>query len=110
MGSSGAMWSEETKQRLLSYNKGMMLIDSFSSSEALGMGMSITTADGSVHTGKFQLSEATRLFSEGLELLNSKPGMKGLVGVNPWVITKIGIKVRRPSWSVRRVVSKVYVI
>ena len=82
MGSSGAMWSEETKQRLLSYNKGMMLIDSFSSSEALGMGMSITTADGSVHTGKFQLSEATRLFSEGLELLNSKLGMKGLVGVS----------------------------
>ena len=81
IGSSGVMWSEETKQGLLSHNKGMMLIDSFSSSEALGMGVSITTADGAVQTGKFQLSETTRLFSEDLELLDSKPGMKGLVGV-----------------------------
>lgn len=82
IGSSGVMWSEETKQGLLSYNKGMMLIDSFSSSEALGMGMSITTAEGSVQTGKFQLSKTTRLFSDRLELLDSKPGVKGLVGVS----------------------------
>jgi fatty-acyl-CoA synthase len=74
MGSSGAMWSEETKQRLLSYNKGMMLIDSFSTSEALGMGMSITTADGSVHTGKFQLSEATRLLTKASNCSIANPG------------------------------------
>ena len=37
--SSGVMWSEEVKQQL-EYQPNMVLIDAFSSSEALGMGMS----------------------------------------------------------------------
>ena len=59
----------------------MMLIDAFSSSEAVGMGMSITTAAGASSTGKFQLSDKTRLFDEQLRLLDAQPGTKGLVGV-----------------------------
>ena len=34
--SSGVMWSEETKQGLLRHHPGMLLIDAFGSSEALG--------------------------------------------------------------------------
>ena len=43
--SSGVMWSEETKQGLLKHHPAMMLNDAFSSSEALGMGTSMSTGD-----------------------------------------------------------------
>jgi fatty-acyl-CoA synthase len=79
--SSGVMWSQETKQGLLRHAPQLMLIDSFSSSEAVGMGLSITTAAGAVQTGTFQLSDTTRLFDENLQLLDAQPGSKGLVGV-----------------------------
>ena len=79
--SSGVMWSQETKQALLGHAPQLMLIDSFSSSEAVGMGMSVTTAAGAVQTGTFQLSETTRLFDEALRPLEATPGVKGLVGV-----------------------------
>ncbi len=79
--SSGVMWSQETKVGLLKYLPHSMLVDAFSSSEAVGMGMSITTAAGAVSTAKFQLGDKTRLFDENLHLLESAPGMKGLVGV-----------------------------
>jgi fatty-acyl-CoA synthase len=79
--SSGVMWSEETKQRLLAHHSGLVLADAFSSSEAVGMGISFTTAAGSVQTGKFQLSDTTKLFNADLELIESKPGTRGLVGV-----------------------------
>jgi fatty-acyl-CoA synthase len=79
--SSGVMWSEESKQGLLKHNSNMMLIDAFSSSEAVGMGMSITTAAGSHQTGKFQLGPTTRLFDESLKPIETQPGAKGLVGV-----------------------------
>jgi fatty-acyl-CoA synthase len=79
--SSGVMWSEETKQRLLAHHSGVVLADAFSSSEAIGMGMSFTTAAGSVQTGKFQLSDTTKLFNADLELIETEPGARGLVGV-----------------------------
>ena len=40
--SSGVMWSEETKQGLLKHHPAMLLADAFSSSEALGMGTSVS--------------------------------------------------------------------
>jgi len=79
--SSGVMWSQESKAALLEAAPQLMLIDSFSSSEAVGMGLSVTTAAGVVQTGTFQLSDTTRLFDEELRLLDAAPGVKGLVGV-----------------------------
>ena len=79
--SSGVMWSQEVKAELLEYHSGMMLIDAFSSSEAIGMGMSVTTKGATNSTAKFQLSEKTRLFDEQLRPLETRPGVKGLVGV-----------------------------
>ena len=79
--SSGVMWSEETKQRLLAQHSGVVLADAFGSAEAIGLGMSFTTAAGSVQTGRFQLSDSTKLFNADLELIESKPGARGLVGV-----------------------------
>ena len=79
--SSGVMWSEEVKRRLLQHNANMMLVDAFSSSEAVGMAMSITTKDGTTATAKFQLTEKTKLFDEHLKLMDTQPGAKGLIGV-----------------------------
>lgn len=78
--SSGVIWSQETKQALLKANPNMVLLDSFSSSEALGLGLSVTTAAGSAETAKFQLTASTRLFDEELRPVETKPGIRGLVG------------------------------
>jgi acyl-CoA synthetase (AMP-forming)/AMP-acid ligase II len=78
--SSGVIWSQETKQALLKANPNMILADSFSSSEALGMGASFTTAAGPVKTARFQLSETTMLFDEELRPIETKPGVRGMVG------------------------------
>ncbi len=79
--SSGVMWSTESKQGLLRHHPGMLLVDQFSSSEALGMGTSIMSAAGPVATAKFSLGENTRLFDELLRPIETGPGSKGLVGV-----------------------------
>jgi 3-oxocholest-4-en-26-oate---CoA ligase len=55
--SSGVMWSEETKQGLLRHHPNMLLIDAFSSSEALGMGTSVSSAGGTQSTARFSLGE-----------------------------------------------------
>jgi acyl-CoA synthetase (AMP-forming)/AMP-acid ligase II len=81
MMSSGVMWSQESKQGLLAVNPKMLLIDSLGSSEAIGMGASTTTAAGTVNTGKFSITPSTRLFTADLEILESKPGAKGMIGV-----------------------------
>ncbi len=57
--SSGVMWSQETKTRLLEHHPGMVLMDAFSSSEALGMGSSISAAGATAETAKFELSPDT---------------------------------------------------
>jgi acyl-CoA synthetase (AMP-forming)/AMP-acid ligase II len=57
--SSGVMWSQETKTRLLEHHPGMILMDAFSSSEALGMGSSISAAGATAETAKFELSPDT---------------------------------------------------
>ena len=62
--SSGAMFSEEVKQGLLEFNAGMLLIDAFSSSEALGMGNSVVGAAGSRATAEFTLGDDVRVIAE----------------------------------------------
>jgi fatty-acyl-CoA synthase len=62
--SSGVMWSHETKQGMLAHHPGMILMDAFSSSEALGMGSSISSAAGAAETAKFELSPNTIVIDE----------------------------------------------
>jgi fatty-acyl-CoA synthase len=56
MTSSGVMWSEETKQGLLRHNPNMFLMDAFSSSEALGMGQSVSGGGKAAKTAMFEPS------------------------------------------------------
>jgi 3-oxocholest-4-en-26-oate---CoA ligase len=62
--SSGVMWSEPVKQGLLKHHPGMMLVDAFSSSEAVGMGQSVSSGASAVHTAQFTLGENTIVISD----------------------------------------------
>ncbi|MBW2588852.1 MAG: AMP-binding protein [Deltaproteobacteria bacterium] len=77
----GDAYDLSSKQRLLAHHSGLVLADAFGSSEAVGLGLSLTTAAGSVQTGKFELSDSTKLFNADFELIETKPGARGLVGV-----------------------------
>jgi fatty-acyl-CoA synthase len=86
MVSSGAMWSEPIKQELLSHHAGMMLVDAFSSSEALGMGVSISGAGNAAKTAKFTLGPDVKVLSEeGKEVTpgSEETGVLALGGRNP---------------------------
>ena len=62
--SSGVMWSKEVKEGLLRHNPNMLLLDAFSSSEALGMGSSISGGGQTAETAKFQLSPNSIVIDE----------------------------------------------
>jgi acyl-CoA synthetase (AMP-forming)/AMP-acid ligase II len=76
--SSGVMWSEETKQGLLKHHSTMILVDAFSSSEALGMGSSVSSGSSAARTAQFTLGPEVKVLDpDGHEV---KPG-SGQVGV-----------------------------
>ncbi len=76
--SSGVMWSEETKQGLLRHHPSMLLVDAFSSSEAIGMGSSVSSGTSTSTTAQFTLGPEVRVIDpEGRDV---EPG-SGTVGV-----------------------------
>ncbi len=79
--SSGVMFSEESKQGLLGHNPTMMIVDAFSSSEALGMGQSVSTAGGASSTAKFMLGENTKVITEDGRAVEPGSGEIGRVAV-----------------------------
>jgi acyl-CoA synthetase (AMP-forming)/AMP-acid ligase II len=62
--SSGVMWSEETKHGLLEHAPQLMLVDAFSSSEALGMGSSVSSAGAEAHTASFRIGDNAKVIDE----------------------------------------------
>jgi 3-oxocholest-4-en-26-oate---CoA ligase len=81
MTSSGVMWSEETKQGLLRHHPAMMLMDGFSSSEALGMGSSVSGGGSTAETATFQLGPDARVITEDGRFVEPGSGEIGMVGV-----------------------------
>jgi acyl-CoA synthetase (AMP-forming)/AMP-acid ligase II len=84
--SSGAMWSESIKQELLAHHPGMLLVDAFSSSEALGMGMSISGAGNAAATASFTLGPDVKVLTEDgrpVEPGSEEIGVLALGGRNP---------------------------
>jgi fatty-acyl-CoA synthase len=86
--SSGVMWSEETKQGLLRHHAGMLLVDAFSSSVALGMGQSVSSGAGAAKTPKFSLGENARVIDEDNNDVVPGSGVIGRVAVKG--ITPVG--------------------
>jgi 3-oxocholest-4-en-26-oate---CoA ligase len=84
--SSGVMFSEEVKQGLLEQHPTMMIIDVFSSSEAIGLGQSVSGSLGTSHTAKFTLGENARVIDEDgadVEPGSGKSGKVAVRGFNP---------------------------
>jgi fatty-acyl-CoA synthase len=72
--SSGAIFSESNKQRLIAHNPNLAIVDALGSSESSGTAIIITTAQGSSGGGKFAAlpGRSTKLFDENLAEV--KPG------------------------------------
>jgi fatty-acyl-CoA synthase len=86
MVSSGVMWSEATKQGLLAHHPNMLLADAFSSSEALGMGQSISSGGGAAKTAAFSLGDNTRVITDdGRDVVpgSGEVGMLAVKGICP---------------------------
>ncbi len=82
--SSGVMFSEASKQSLLAHHPGMMIVDAFSSSEALGMGQSVTSAAGGGTTAKFTVGEHTKVITDDGRAVEPGSGETGRVAVGGW--------------------------
>jgi 3-oxocholest-4-en-26-oate---CoA ligase len=84
--SSGAMWSEPVKERLLAHHPQMLLADAFSSSEALGMGQSISGGGTAVKTASFTLGPNVKVLDESGREVDPGSGQVGVLalgGRNP---------------------------
>jgi fatty-acyl-CoA synthase len=79
--SSGVMWSRETKEGLLRHHPAMLLLDAFSSSEALGMGSSTSGAGSTAETAKFELSPDAIVIDDGDRPLEPGSGEVGRLAV-----------------------------
>jgi fatty-acyl-CoA synthase len=81
LNSSGVMWSEPIKAGLLRHLPKVQLIDNFGSSEAMGMGQSVSTSDSAAQTAKFSLSNNTRVIDEDNNDVAPGSGQIGRVAV-----------------------------
>jgi fatty-acyl-CoA synthase len=79
--SSGVMFSEPVKQGLLKHHPGMMIVDAFSSSEAVGMGQSVSSGDNASQTATFTLGENTIVVTEDGRRVEPGSGEIGRVAV-----------------------------
>jgi acyl-CoA synthetase (AMP-forming)/AMP-acid ligase II len=69
------------KQALLGHHPGMMLVDAFSSSEALGMGQSVSSAGGTTGTAKFRLGDDAIVLTDDGRKVEPGSGEIGRVAV-----------------------------
>jgi fatty-acyl-CoA synthase len=80
--SSGAMWTTDVKQGLIKHIPNAILTDNFASTEALGMGQSITTKDSTeTKTAAFVLGENALVLDENDEPLAPGCGIPGKLAV-----------------------------
>jgi len=79
--SSGVMFSEPVKQALLEQLPSLLIVDAFSSTEALGMGQSISSAASAAGTAQFTLGENTIVVTEDGRRVEPGSGEIGRVAV-----------------------------
>jgi 3-oxocholest-4-en-26-oate---CoA ligase len=81
MTSSGVMWSEQVKQGLLEHVPHLLLVDAFSSSEAIGLGQSVSSAGAEAKTAKFTLGQNARVITDDGRDVEAGSGEIGRVAV-----------------------------
>ncbi len=77
--SSGVMWSPQIKLGLLGHSAKMVLLDAFGSSEAIGFGTSVTSADYTAPSAKFMLAEQCKVFTEDYVEVRPGSGERGFI-------------------------------
>ena len=83
MVSSGVMWSVEVKRGLIRHMPQILLVDSFGSSESVGLGSSQMTKDGEIQTAKFQIGERCKVFDENDRPVEPGSGKTGMIAQCP---------------------------
>ena len=83
--SSGVMWSQDNKDGLLRHLPQAALFDSFGSSEAVGMGASVSTAGGSGQTARFMIGPSCGVFGEDGRRIEPGSGERGMVAVGGFI-------------------------
>ena len=79
--SSGVMWSESVKEALLGHTPHVICHDTFSSSEALGMGSSLSSGDSAAETARFSLGANAIVVADDGSLVEPGSGVVGRVAV-----------------------------
>ncbi|MFT7645561.1 MAG: acyl-CoA synthetase (AMP-forming)/AMP-acid ligase II [Candidatus Poriferisodalaceae bacterium] len=79
--SSGVMFSQESKEALLEHIPQAMVVDSFGSSEAIGMGSSVSSKDKAVSTAKFDLGDKAIVVDDDGNRVIAGSGVMGRVAV-----------------------------
>jgi fatty-acyl-CoA synthase len=79
--SSGVMFSESSKTGLIRHLPQAMIVDAFSSSEAIGMGQSVTAAGVDSGTARFNLGANTKVFTDDPREVEPGSGEIGKVAV-----------------------------
>jgi 3-oxocholest-4-en-26-oate---CoA ligase len=85
MSSSGVMWSQETKQGLLEHLPQVVLVDSYGSSEAVGLGASASTKGNAVTTATFQLGPSVHVFTDDNRRVEPGSDEVGFVAISGFV-------------------------
>ena len=85
LSSSGVMWSQETKDGLLEELPGIYLFDSYGSSEAVGLGGSMSTKGNAASTAKFALGPTVRVFTEDGRAVEPGSDETGFVAISGFV-------------------------
>jgi len=81
--SSGVMWTQGVKDGLIAHMPDTICQDNFSSSEAIGMGASLTTKDGTVETAKFMVGPRCRVLDDDDRDIVPGSGATGKVVLAP---------------------------
>ncbi len=79
--SSGVMWSADTKAGLMEHNPKLLCVDTYGSSEAIGIGSSVSSKDGAAKTASFSLSKRSAVITEDGRIVQPGSGEVGRVGV-----------------------------
>ncbi|HEX3917541.1 MAG TPA: acyl-CoA synthetase [Caulobacteraceae bacterium] len=85
IGSSGVMWSMENKQGLLKHLPGCSIFDSLGSSEAVGLGASVSAANEAAQTSKFMVTPNSACFTEDGRRVEPGSGERGLLAVSGYL-------------------------
>jgi fatty-acyl-CoA synthase len=83
--SSGVMWSQENKDGLLRHIPQVILFDSFGSSEAVGLGGSVSSAGAAEQTAKFELGPNTAVFTDDGRRVAPGSEEMGMVSVGGFI-------------------------